>query len=105
MNHFNFEDSDEFSEVKNSSKQSIKKRVKVVINDKEMISMKKVCEARDYHSSIFKRQHIFEEPNVAVINLSDSKDSKLNNWVEMELASIIKMNQIEIDYSKESILA
>ena len=41
-NQFNFVDSDESSEQKNSSKKPIKKRVKMVDNDdKEMILMKK----------------------------------------------------------------
>ena len=47
---------------------------------------------------------MFEDSPEIIINLSEAKDSKSNKWVEKESTSIIKMDQIEIDYSDESIL-
>ena len=59
-NQFSFEDSDKSS--KNSSEKPIRKRIQVVgTDDKEMISMKKAYEAKDYEISTFKRQHVFED--------------------------------------------
>ena len=71
----------------------------VDIDDKEIISMKKECEARDYQSPTIKRPHVFEDSPETIINPSHAKDSILNKWIKNQLI-FIKINQIEIDYSE-----
>ena len=101
---FNFDDEDKNSEKKRQNEGLTKKRRKNFESDeKEIVSMKKARQAREYYASTYKRPNIFQDSPNTIYHQSDAKISKLKEIIDSESEPKIKINSVEIDYEDESV--